>query len=167
MNKKLIISILLLLLLIIIGFVYINEVNKADTEVPLINSHLQKGNDEYNEAVAYLNSKNYSSTIQHVNESYKEYLLAKENTEKALDKATKNNQSIQAEYFMLTLNELDYKINASVEMYSGLNYVKTNPSKALSIFKTSNEYMEKAKEYSYKRDQLEQQYPNNFLRKES
>lgn len=164
MNKKLIIGIIIVLLMIIIAFVTVNEINKADTEVPSINSHIQKANDEYNQAVVYLNSKNYTLTIQHINESYKEYMLAKESTEKALSKSIKNNQSLQVQYFNYTINELDYKINATVEMYNGLNYVKSNPSKALSLFRNSEKNMENAKEYSDKRSLLEEQYPDKFLK---
>ncbi|MBE6485714.1 MAG: hypothetical protein E7Z85_02590 [Methanosphaera stadtmanae] len=164
MNKKLIIGIIIILLIIIIGYVTINEFNKADTKVPYINSHIQKANDEYNQAVDFLNKKNYTNTIQHINESYKEYMLAKENTEEAMAKSIKTNQSLQVQYFNYTITELDYKINATVEMYNGLDYVKSNPSKALSLFRNSEKNMENAKEYSDKRSLLEEQYPDNFLK---
>ncbi len=164
MNKKLIIGIISLLLILIIAFVCVNEINKADSEIPAINSHIQKANDEYNQAVVFLNSKNYTLTVQHINESYKEYIFAKENTEKAMQKSIKNNQPLQTEYFNYTINELDNKINATVEIYNGLNYVKNNPSKALSLFKNSKKYMENAKEYSNKRNLLEEQYPDKFIK---
>ena len=165
MNKKLIIGIILISLLIIGGFVFIDRLNKADSDVPNINSHIQNGNNEYNQAVAYLNSKNYNETIKHINESYKEYMLAKESTQEALNKSIRNNQSLQVEYFNYTLNELDCKINATVEMYNGLSYVQNNPSSALSSFSTSNKLMNNATEYSNKRSLLEQQYPDNFINK--
>lgn len=164
MNKKLTIGIIFLLLLIIGGFVYINEINKADTDIPYINSHMQKANNEYNQAVKYLNSKNYSTTVEHVNKSYTEYMLAHESTQDALNKARKNEQNIQIEYFTNTLTELDYKINASVEMYNGLNYVNSNPSLALLYFSRSNQLMNNASQYSDKRTQLEQQYPDKFIK---
>lgn len=165
MNKKLIIGIILLLLLIIAGFVIINENNKADSEIPNINSHIQKANNEYNSAVDFLNSKNYSMTLQHINESYKEYVLAKESTESAFNKSLKNNQSLQVEYFTYTLNELDCKINATVEIYNGLNYVDSNPNSALSYFARSNQLMNNATQFIDKRNQLEQQYPDKFIDK--
>ena len=165
MNKKLIIGTILLLLVIIAGYVYITEMNKADTEIPNINSHLQNGNREYNQAVTYLNSKNYSLTTQHINESYKEYMLSKESTEDAIKKARNNNESIQVEYLNYTLSELDTKINATVEMFNGLNYVNSNPSLALSYFARSNKLMDNATQYSDKRRLLEEQYPDNFINK--
>ena len=164
MNKKLIIGIILLLLLIIAGYVIINENNKANGEIPNINSHMQNANKEYNQAVEYLNSKNYSMTVQHINESYKEYMLARESTESARNKSIRNNQSLQVEYFNYTLNEIDCKINATVEIYNGLDYVKSNPSKALSLFRNSEKNMANAKEYSDKRSLLEQQNPDKFLK---
>ncbi len=163
MNKKLIIGTITLLLIIIIAFVCVSEINKANIEVQSINSHLQKANDEYNQSVAFLNSKNYTLTTQHINESYKEYMLAKESTEQALQKSVNNNQSLQIQYFNYTLMELEYKINATVEMYNGLDYVKSNPSKALSLFRNSEKNMENAKEYSDKRISLEKQYPDKFI----
>lgn len=165
MNKKLIIGTISLLLIIIMAYVYVSEINKADSEIPYINSHIQKANDEYNQAVGYLNSKNYTLTIQHINESYKEYIFAKENTEHALNKSIKNNQPLQVQYFNYTIMELDYKINATVNIYNGLNYVKNNPSKALSLFRNSEKDMENAKEYSDKRSLLEEQYPDKFIKK--
>lgn len=164
MNKKLIVGIILLLLIIIIGLAYYNEGNKANSEIPNINSHLQNGNDKYNQAVTYLNAKNYSQTIENINESYKEYLMANESNNIALSKSIKNNQSLQVQYFNLTKNEIEYKINACINMFNGLNYVNTNPSKALSLFKNSDDFMGDAKEYSDKRKQLEEQYPDKFIK---
>lgn len=163
MNKKLIIGTITLLLIVIIAFVCVNEINKANIEVQSINSHMQKANDEYNQSVAYLNSKNYTLTTQHINESYKEYIMAKQSTEEALRKSINNNQSLQVQYFNYTLMELEYKINATVDMYNGLDNVKNNPSKALSLFRNSEKNMENAKEYSDKRIELEQQYPDKFI----
>lgn len=164
MNKKLIIGIIIILLIMILGIAYLNENNKANSEIPNINSHIQNGNNNYNQAVTYLNSKNYSQTIEKINESYKEYLLANNSNNVALSKAMANNQSIQVEYFNLTKNEIENKINASINMFNGLNYVNTNPSKALSLFENSDEYMDNAKEYSDKRKQLEEQYPDKFIK---
>lgn len=163
MNKKLIIGTITLLLIIIIAFVCVSEINKANIEVQSINSHLQKANDEYNQSVAFLNSKNYTLTTQHINESYKQYVLAKENTEEALQKSIRNNQPLQTEYFNYTIMELEYKINATIDLYNGLDYVKSNPSKALSLFRNSESNMENAREYSDKRILLEQQYPDKFI----
>lgn len=163
MNKKLIIGTITLLLIVIIAFVCVNEINKANIEVQSINSHMQKANDEYNQSVAYLNSKNYTLTTQHINESYKEYIMAKQSTEEALRKSINNNQSLQVQYFNYTLMELEYKINATVDMYNGLDNVKNNPSKALSLFRNSEKNMENAKVYSDKRIELEQEYPDKFI----
>lgn len=165
MNKKLIIGIIAIILVIIAGYFYISEINKADAEIPNINSHLQKGNTEYNQAVTYLNSKNYTMTTQHINESYKEYMLAKEGTEDAMKKAHNNNQSLQVEYLNYTLSELDFKINSTVEMFNGLNYVESNPSLALQCFDNSNKLMDNATNSSNKRSLLEQQYPDKFITK--
>lgn len=164
MNKKLIIGILLFLILLIIGSVVLTDLNKADTEVPSINSHLQKANNEYNTAVEYLNVKNYTQATEHINLSYSEYMQAQSSSQKALNKATNNNKTVQIEYFKYTLTEIDYKINATVEMYNGLLTVNNSPSKALQYFENSNKYMRNATEYSDKRSLLEEQYPDIFIK---
>lgn len=164
MNKKLIIGIILVLLIITIGFALNDEVSKAESEIPEINSHLQNANYEYNQSVNYLNNKNYSLSTQHINKSYTEYTLAKEKTETALNKSKRNNQSLQVEYFNYTLTELDYKINACIEMYNGLNHINSNPSLALTYFSMSNKYMQNATDCSYNRTLLEEQYPDKFIR---
>lgn len=162
MNKKLIIGTIIIIIALIFGSVIFTEINNADTEVPNINSHLQKANIEYNNAVTYLNVKNYTEATEHINSSYTEYIQARTSTENALDKATRNNKTVQIEYFNLTLTEINYKINATVELYDGLITVNNSPSKALQYFSKSHEYMENALEYSEKRKVLEEQYPDNF-----
>lgn len=163
MNKKLIVGILVFSIILIVGFIVISDLNKADTEVPNINSHLQKANTEYNNAVSYLNVKNYSEATTHINSSYAEYVQAKTSTENALSKAEKNNKSIQAEYFRHTLSEIDLKINATVEMYNGLVTVNNSPSIASKYFDSSNSFMRNATEYLNKRSLLEEQYPDSFI----
>ena len=163
MNKKLIIGILILILIIIVGLIYYNDINNADTEVPYINNHLQKANNEYNIAVDYLNTKNFSQSSYHCNESYVEYVKTKTHTQTALNKAIKNNQSLQIDYFTYTIDELELKINATVELYNGLTCVNSNPRTALSYFDRSNQLMKEAKDYTDKRSLLEQQYPDKFI----
>ncbi|MBR0471404.1 MAG: hypothetical protein IJI98_01735 [Methanosphaera sp.] len=164
MNKKLIIGILIFLILLIIGFVIIVDMNKADAEVPSINTHLQTANTEYNNAVTYLNSKNYSQATEHINTSYTEYVQAQTRAQNALKKATRNNQSIQIQYFNLTLTEIEYKINATLDLYNGLTTVNNSPSQATQYFTNSHKNMVNATEYSDKRKLLEEQYPDKFTK---
>ena len=129
MNKKLIIGILILILIIIVGLIYYNDINNADTEVPYINNHLQKANNEYNIAVDYLNTKNFSQSSYHCNESYVEYVKTKTHTQTALNKAIKNNQSLQIDYFTYTIDELELKINATVLSFISYSFIKNPPKK--------------------------------------
>lgn len=164
MNKKLIIGILIILIVLIIGFVVLADLNKADAEVPTINSHIQNANNEYNTAVNYLNTKNYTNSVEHINTSFTEYMQAQESAQRALKKAKENNKSIQVEYFNYTITELDLKINATVELYDGLMTMNNSQSKALQFFSNSHKYMVNATEYSDKRKLLEEQYPDNFIK---
>ena len=163
MNKKLIISCLMIILFILLGLIYVNETYKADTEIQSINTHLQKGNDNYNKAVTSLNNRSYNDSITYCNESYKEYMLAKESANRALNKSIKINNPVQKEYFENTLLELDTKISSTVSMYEGISNANINPYLAASKFDESNKFMQNSTQYLQKRSQIENDYPDTFL----
>ena len=66
MNKKAIISCIIIVLAIIALF-YINSINKADAEIPLINYNLQQGNKNYNEITDNINQQKYQEASDKIN----------------------------------------------------------------------------------------------------
>lgn len=163
MNKKLIIGCLFILILIIGALIFINETYKTDAEIPSINSHLQKGNENYNLAVKSLNNKSYNESIRYCNESYKEFILAKESANKALNKSIRYEYAVQKEYFENTVTEIDLKINSTIALFDGIKSVDSNPKLALSKFAESDKYMQNATKYSEQRIQIEKDNPEKFL----
>lgn len=162
MNKKYILGCLIIILLLLSGLIVYNYISKPDTEVPFINSHLHNGNNEYNLAVESLNNRNYNDSLRHCNESYKEYKLARESAERALNKSIRNQNTLLGDYFTYTTYEIDLKMDSAVQLYNGLQLVKSNPNMAYMDFTRSNQLMSNATFYSQKRSQLEEQNPDTF-----
>ncbi|OED30180.1 hypothetical protein [Methanosphaera sp. WGK6] len=164
MNRKIIFSCLILIILVIIGLFYISNNYKASSDIPSINSNLQKGNEHYNTIVNSINEQKYSEAKKESDTTLEYYSKAKNNTQKALNKAMKQNNSIQIKYLNYTLDEINMKINATYEIRSGINLINPdNLSISENHFQTSNQLMQNATQYTDKRNQLEKQYPDKFI----
>ena len=163
MNKKAVIVLIILLLFVIAGLIYINNVYKIDSEIPYINSNLNKGNEQYNQAVLSLNNRQYLDAQKKFNESLTYYSNAREKTETALQIAENKEDTILVEYLNATLTEIDLKINATNENNEGINLRDNSTSSAYMHYTNSNNILQNISQYSDKRSQLEQQYPEKFL----
>lgn len=163
MNKKVVITLIILLLLVIAGLIYITNVYKIDSEIPYINSNLNKGNDEYNSAVLSLNNRQYLDAQKKFNESLNHYSNAREKTETALQIAENKEDAILVEYLNATLTELDLKITAINENNEGINIRDNSSSTAYMHYTNANKILQNITQYSDKRSQLEQQHPEKFL----
>ena len=163
MNKKAVISLIILLLLVIIGLIYINSVYKIDSEIPTINSNLNKGNTEFNTGVSYLNNRQYIEAQKRFNDTLRYYSTARDKTETALQIAENKEDDVLVEYLNATLTEIDYKINAVNEINEGINIRDNSSSIAYQHYTNSNNILKNITQYSDKRTQLEQAHPEKFL----
>jgi uncharacterized protein YxeA len=163
MNKKAVIAIIILLLLVIAGLIYITNVYKIDSEIPYINSNLNKGNNEYNQAVLSLNNRQYIDAQKKFNDSLMYYSNAREKTETALQIAENKDDEILIEYLNATLTEINLKIQAVSEINEGINIRDNSSSSAYMHYTNSNNILQNITQYSDKRSQLEQQYPEKFI----
>ncbi|WP_455646110.1 hypothetical protein [Methanosphaera sp.] len=153
-----------MIILVIIGLFHISNTSKASGDIPSINSNLQSGNEHYNIIATDINEQKYSEAKTESDKTLEYYSKAKNSTQNALNKAIKQNDSIQIEYLNYTLDEINMKINATYEIRSGINLI--NPDD-LSIsenhFQTSNQLIQNTTQYTDKRNQLEKQYPDKFI----
>jgi signal recognition particle GTPase len=163
MNKKAAIMLIILLLLVIAGLIYITNVYKIDSEIPTINSNLNKGNEQYNQAVLSLNNRQYLDAQKKFNESLKYYSIAGDKTATALQIAENKEDEILVEYLNATLTEINIKINAVNEINEGINVRDYSSSSAYTHYTNSNKLLQNITQYSDKRSQLEQQHPEKFI----
>lgn len=163
MNRKAVIGIIILLVLVIAGILYVGSVYKIDSEIPQINSNLNNGNTEYNNGVLLLNNQKYAEAQQKFNSTLDYYYNARQKTETALTIAQNKQDDILEEYFTITLEEIDTKINAVNEALEGINVRNNSSSMALLHYSNSNKEMNNTTQYSDRRNQIEQQYPDKFL----
>ncbi|RAP51881.1 MAG: hypothetical protein BZ133_02175 [Methanosphaera sp. SHI613] len=163
MNKKAAIMLIILLLLVIAGLIYITNVYKIDSEIPTINSNLNKGNEQYNQAVLSLNNRQYLDAQKKFNESLKYYSIAGDKTATALQIAENKEDEVLVEYLNATLTEINIKINAVNEINEGINVRDNSSSSAYTHYTNSNKLLQNITQYSDKRSQLEQQHPEKFI----
>lgn len=163
MNKNAVIGIIILIILVVTGLVYITNVYKVDSEVPYITSNLNNGNTEYNNAIQYLNNRNYAEAQKRLNNSLEYYNNAREKTEMALKIVQNKEDSILEEYFKLTISEIDTRINAINEINEAIKVKDTSSSLALSHYTNSNNLMNNSTQYAQNRSQIEQQHPEKFI----
>jgi uncharacterized protein YxeA len=163
MNKKAVIVLIILLLLVIAGLLYITNIYKIDSEIPYINSNLNKGNEEYNKAVLSLNNRQYLDAQKKFNDSLSYYSNAREKTDTALQIADNKEDTVLVEYLNATLMELDLKISAVNENLEGINVKDNSSSTAYTHYTNANKNLQNITQYSDKRSQLEQQHPDKFI----
>ncbi|PWL08619.1 hypothetical protein [Methanosphaera cuniculi] len=163
MNKKAIISCIIIVLAIIALF-YINSINKADAEIPLINYNLQQGNKNYNEITDNINQQKYQEASDKINNTMTYYENARYSTQKALNKTIKENDSILTEYFKHTTEEIDLKIQSLEEIQKGIGDVNSNNlQSSKEHFKKSNQLIQNTSQYTIERNNLEKQHLDKFI----
>ena len=165
MNKKAVIICIILILMISAGLIYYNNTSKIDSEIPTINTNIRRGNTEYNQAVTALNSKNYSQAEKYSIDALEKYGNASYELDRTIELANKQNDTILLEYLTLTKTEIDEKINATNEILLGINLINNNSYySSIEHFRNSNKIMSNTTQYSDKRNQIEQNYPDKFIK---
>ncbi len=163
MNKKAIISCIIIILLIILGLFYIANIEKADADIPSINSNLEKANNNYNEIITNLNNEKYQDASKIINETLNYYNNAKYNSQKAMNKTIKENDAVQTQYLNYTIDEIDLKIEAIGEIQKGIDIINPDDlSLSMNYFDKSNQLMQNSTRYTEERNNLEKQYPDKF-----
>lgn len=165
MNKKTMIICIILIIMISAGIIYYNNTYKIDSEIPSINNNIRTGNSEYNQAVLALNNKNYSQAEQRSMNALKNYGNVSEKLNTTIQLAQDQNETILLEYLMLTQTEIDQKINATQEILVGIELINNNNYySSIEHFRKSNAIMSNTTQYSDKRNQIESNYPEKFIK---
>ncbi len=157
MRKWTLILALLLLVISVSGCINSN-VSRMDQLASTITDHLQQGDSYYNQAVASTNKLQYEQALTQTNNAFSEFDLGRSSTQEALIYARNSEKQVYINYFQLTLQELDLRLNATSELKMAIPYLQDNETtNANQHLDLANDYMKQSVALSTQKDQLVQQ----------
>lgn len=128
-----------------------------------INASLEKGDDFYNKAVLDSNIHSLDNASSNANSALSEFNSAKNSAQQALNYAQNSKDSIFIEYVQYTVVEIDYRVNATLELQQAISYFKQKDSEnGNTHVKLANQHMDKAIEYKAKKNNIVKQNPSKF-----
>ncbi|MEN6329398.1 MAG: hypothetical protein ABFC91_03815 [Methanobacteriaceae archaeon] len=148
--------ILVLLILVIFSSGCVNsDLSRMDQLASTINDHLQQGDSYYNQAVASANKFQYEPALTQANSASSEFDQGRSSTQEALIYAQNSKEQVYINYFQLTLQELDLRINATSELKMAIPYLQSNEtSTANQHLNLANDYMEQSINLKTQKDDL-------------
>ncbi len=162
MKTKFTILIILLAITIISGCTQ-TEISQIDQLVPQINTHLQKGDDYYNQSAEDLNSLKTNSSLDKSNNAFSEYNSARSLTSQALSYAQSSQDEVYIQYLQLVLSEIDAKLNATSELRTaGQLFLAGDNETANENLRSANSMMLDAQEFQKQKEQLVKENPDKF-----
>ena len=136
MNKKILILIVLFATVAISGCIN-SSIDNINIIMPKLSQSIVDGDSNYNDAVNYVNKKNYDAADQEVKKSIESFNEG-ENKLLSMDNINELNDTIYIQYFNLIKEELSLKQNATMNLQLAIQYFKSGDNKA------ANEYVTKA-----------------------
>jgi antitoxin component YwqK of YwqJK toxin-antitoxin module len=128
-----------------------------------ITDHLQQGDSYYNQAVASTNKLQYEPALTQANNAFSEFDLGRSSTQEALIYAKNSKKQVYIDYFQLTLQEMDLRLNATSELKMAIPYLQgnetTNANQHLGL---ANDYMKQSLALATQKEQLVQQNAGLF-----
>lgn len=162
MSTKYLPVVLLVLLVPFCGCIQ-SDVNNIEQLIPQINSHLQKGDEYYNQSATNLNSMEFNSALQNADSAYSELNLARSSASQALTYAQNSNDSVFIKYLQLALYQIDAKLNATTDLKTAAQLFQAgnNTSANLKV-RSANAQMESALEFQDEMEKLVNLNPSKF-----
>jgi len=136
MNKKVLIAIVLLFTIAISGCIN-SSMDNINIIMPKISEDIVNANDNYNDAVNFVNSHNYDAADSKVKKSTASYNEA-QNELLSIDSIHQLNDTIYDQYIDLISQEISLKQNATLNLQLAIQYFKSGNNE------TANEFVEKA-----------------------
>lgn len=139
------------------------EITQIDQLVPQINSHLQKGDDFYNQSATDLNTLKTNSSLEKSNNAFSEYNSARSLSSQALSYAQSSQDEVYINYLQLVLSEIDAKLNATSELRTaGQLFLAGDNETANDNLRSANSMMLDAQEFQKKKEELVKENPDKF-----
>ena len=140
-----------------------SEITQIDQLVPQINSHLQKGDEYYNQSAEDLNTLKTNSSLDKSNNAFSEYNSARSLTSQALSYAQSSQDEVYIQYLKLVLSEIDAKLNATSELRTaGQLFLGGDNETANENLRSANNMMLDAQEFQKQKEQLVKENPSKF-----
>ena len=156
MRKPTLILALLILVAFSSGCIH-SEVSRMDQLASNINDHLKGGDSYYNQAVASTNRFQYDQALTQTNNALNEFDLGRSTTQEALIYARNSEKQVYIDYFQLTLQELDLRLNATSELKMAIPYLQGNETtSANKHLDLANDYMKSSVDLATQKSQLVQ-----------
>lgn len=161
MNEKVIIAIVLLFTVAISGCIG-SPVDNINLIMPKISEDIVSGNDNYNEAVNFVNSRNYDAADQKIKKSTASFTEA-QNKLLSIDSIPQLNDTIYVQYIELIKQELSFKLNATMDLQLAIQYFKAGNNETANEFVTkANSKMSQGVSIQKQRQALVVNYPDKF-----
>lgn len=162
MKTKFAILIILIAITMISGCTQ-SDITKIDQLVPQINSHLQKGDNYYNESAKDLNDMKINSSLENCDKAFTEYNSARTLTSQALSYAQSSQDKVYTQYLQLVLSEIDAKLNATSELRTAGQLFQAGENETANTnLGSANTMMVNAQKFQEQKDQLVKQNPDKF-----
>lgn len=162
MKTKLMILIIFISITLICGCTQ-SDITKIDQLSSQINSHLQKGDDYYNQSAEDINNDDINASLDKCNSAFTEYNSARTLTSQAQSYAQSAQDDVYIQYLQLVLSEIDAKLNATSELRAaGQSFLTGDNSTGNSNLRSANSMMVNAQDFQKQKEQLVKENPNKF-----
>ncbi|MDP3034603.1 MAG: hypothetical protein CVV28_03705 [Methanobacteriales archaeon HGW-Methanobacteriales-1] len=162
MKTKLMILIIFISITLICGCTQ-SDITKIDQLSSQINSHLQKGDDYYNQSAKDINNDDINASLDKCDSAFTEYNSARTLTSQAQSYAQSAQDDVYIQYLQLVLSEIDAKLNATSELRTAGQLFQTGDNEtANSNLRSANSMMVNAQDFQKQKEQLVKENPNKF-----
>jgi cellobiose-specific phosphotransferase system component IIA len=164
MDKKIIIVIVSLVAIAISGCIN-SPIDNINLIIPKLSQNIVDGDINYNEAVKYVNARNYDAADQKVKESTMNFNEG-QNKLLSIDNLNELNNTIHIQYINLISEELSLKQNATINLQLAIQYFKSGDNKTANEHVTkANSLMTQGVSFQNQRQSLVVNNPNIFKEK--
>lgn len=162
MDNKIIILVFVTLIIFFSGCIQ-SDSSKIDGLSTSINSHLQKGDEYYNNAGSDANKFLYDMALKNCDNATNEFNQARSFAAEGYTYAKNSNDSVYLNYMQYVLDEIDAKLNATNELKTAIPYLQDNDTvNANNHVGNANQFMDIAIQFNAKREEIVKQNPSKF-----
>jgi hypothetical protein len=128
-----------------------------------INNRMKKGDTYFNQAATNTNRNQYEQALKDCDSALTEFGQGKTSAQQGVITAKNSQKQVYIEYFQLTLQELDLRINATTELKQAIPDLRQNSyNNANKHLDLSNSYMQDSMDIKAKKQELINQNPSYF-----
>ncbi|MCL2116685.1 MAG: hypothetical protein FWH29_10755 [Methanobrevibacter sp.] len=139
MDKKIIIATVLFVTIAISGCIT-SSIENIDLTMSEISQNIVDGDRNYNEAVKYVNSRNYDAADEKIKNAITSFNEG-QNKFLSIDNVNEINETIYTQYINLIKEEISLKQNATINLQLAIQYYKSGNNE------TANGYVTKANSF--------------------